>query len=316
MEDRPLALSCVALLIAAGVSLLMAQAAGFHRVRTVLAHGMPAWLALIVGARVVSYAGYAAAHRSTVAQGTDVPARESLKMVAFGAAATSLGGGFSVDRRALRGAGASPREATVKVLNLGALEFATLAPAACVCAFALLGARHVDSQVTVPWAVGVPVGFALALAAASRYSPRSLSRRGRLGRAAARAVEALELLGQQLRHPLANAWAWLGMALYWAGEIVSLWAALRAFGVHAQLPQTILAYATGHVLTPRSVPLSGVGITEVLLPLALVWVGVALASAVVAVFAYRIVLLSLSIPPALLARGRIRQLVTARARTR
>jgi uncharacterized membrane protein YbhN (UPF0104 family) len=195
------------------------------------------------------------------------------------------------------------------VLNLGALEFATLAPAAWLCALVLLGSPHVQAAVTVPWAIGVPVGFALAWAATTRFSAAALARRGKLGRALGRGLEALEMLRGQLRHPLRNWKAWLGMAFYWAGEIVSLFAALAAVGLEPSAARVILAYATGHVLTPRSLPLSGVGITELLLPLALFWLGLPLASAVVAVFAYRIVLLALSIPPALLARERVRQLV-------
>ncbi len=314
VEERPLALSLLALLIATGTCALLAAAAGVHQIERVVERSEPRWLVVIVAARVLAYAGYTAAHRSTVADGSRVPLDVTFKMVAFGAAATSLGGGFSVDQRALRGAGASPRQATVKVLNLGALELATLAPAAWVCALTLLGAQHVQAAVTVPWAIGVPVGFALALWGASRSSAPKLARRGRAGRMLARSLEAVELLLDQARHPLRNAAAWLGMAVYWACEIVSLWAALRAFGLKPGVPAIVLAYATGHVLTPRSLPLSGVGVTELLLPLALVWVGEPLAAAVPAVFAYRIALLLLAVPPALLARSSVRRLVSSRAR--
>jgi undecaprenyl-diphosphatase len=116
-------------------------------------------------------------------------------------------------------------------------------------------------------------------------------------------------VAEQLRHPFRYGTAWGGMALYWAGEIVSLWAALRTFGLHASVAVVVLGYATGHVLTPRSLPLSGVGITELLLPLALNWVGLPLSGAVPAVFAYRIALLALSIPPAIVSRAEVRRLV-------
>jgi uncharacterized membrane protein YbhN (UPF0104 family) len=99
------------------------------------------------------------------------------------------------------------------------------------------------------------------------------------------------------------------MGLYWAAEIVSLWAALRVFGVHPGIAVVTLAYATGHVLTPRSAPLSGAGVTEILLTLAFTWAGVSLAAAAPAVFVYRAGLLALSIPPALLARADVRRLV-------
>ena len=135
-------------------------------------------------------------------------------------------------------------------------------------------------------------------------------------RALGHALEALQLLLEQVRRAPRYLEGWVGMGIYWACEIVSLWAALRMFGVHASVAVAVVAYATGHVLTPRSLPLSGVGLTEVLLPLALMWTGIALAAAVPAVFSYRLALLALSIPPAIAAREHVLRLVTTRAAAR
>src|SRR5437588_5218843 len=314
VEQRPLALPLLALLIATATSVAMASVAGFHPVDSALQRTTPGWLALVLGARLAAYAGYTLAHRATLTPKgrASIPVDARLKLVAFGAAATSLAGGFATDHRAMRGAGASSREATVRVLSLGALEWATLAPVAWICALTLLGAARVQDAVTVPWAVGVPVGCILAGIAAWRLSPRALARKGRLARALARGLDALSMLRGQLRHPLLGWAAWFGMSLYWAAEIVSLWAALRLFDLDPSAAVVILGYATGHVLTPRSVPLSGVGVTEVLLPLALNGVGLPLAAAVPAVFVYRGGLLALSIPPALFARAQVQQLLAAR----
>ncbi|TMK98915.1 MAG: hypothetical protein E6G34_05255 [Actinobacteria bacterium] len=313
-EQRPLTLPVLALLIALLASVAMAGVAGFGAVDSALGRAAPGWLGLILGARLAAYAGYTLAHRATLtpAGQASIPVDARLKLVAFGAAATSLAGGFATDHRAMRGAGASSREATVRVLSLGALEWATLAPVAWISALTLLGSARVQDAVTVPWSVGVPVGCALAGAAAWRLSAGALAHKGPLARALARVLDALSMLREQLRHPLLGWAGWLGMSLYWAAEIVSLWAALRLFALHPSAAVVILGYATGHVLTPRSVPLSGVGITEVLLPLALMWVGLPLAAAVPAVFVYRGAVLALSIPPALLARGQVRQLLGAR----
>jgi uncharacterized membrane protein YbhN (UPF0104 family) len=133
--------------------------------------------------------------------------------------------------------------------------------------------------------------------------------RGRVGRALEEAIAALELVGQQFRHPLRNHRAWAAMAMHWAGEILSLWAALRAFGVGASVPILLVGYATGYALTPRSLPLAGAGVTEALLPVSLVWVGISLAPAVLAVFSYRIMRLALSMPPALASRERVQKLL-------
>jgi len=316
VEKRPLALSLLAIVIATGVTVLMANAAGLHAVRGVLDRFDPIWLLPLLLARVISYAGYTAAHHATIRPGRHKAPRlrTAFKTVAFGAAATSLAGGFSIDHRAMRGAGATSRQATVRVLNLGALELATLALAGWASALALLGAPHVQLVVTVPWVVGVPVGCVLALSGSARLSARSLARKGRIGRALARVLEAGDLMREQLRHPLRCGAAWSGMVAYWAGEILSLWAALRLFGQHPAVAAVILAYATGHVLTPRSLPLSGVGVTEVLLPLALASTGIALAAAVPAVFAYRIALLALSIPPALIAHKDVMRLIAPKPR--
>jgi uncharacterized membrane protein YbhN (UPF0104 family) len=234
-----------------------------------------------------------------------------MKLVAFGSSATSLGGGFALDRKALQRSGSTPREAIVRVLSLGLLEWATLAPVAWICALTLLGTPRVQDAVTVPWAIGVPLGSLLAGLAIWRLSPRALVRKGPAHRVLGRALEALLLLPKQFQRPLRGSAGLLGMGLYWAAEIVSLWAALRAFGLHPGFAITTLAYATGHVLTPRSAPLSGAGATEVLLTLSLNWLGLPLARAVPAVFTYRAGLLVLSIPPALLARADVQRLVGA-----
>ena len=313
LEERPLALSCLALLIAAVASLAMARVVGFNAVGGAIGHTHPGWVALLIGARLAAYAGYAAAHRATLSRqrGPQIPADRTLDVVAFGAGATSLGGGFATDRRAMRGAGASPRQATVRVLGLGALEWATLAPAAWISALTLLGSHP---AVSLPWALGVPLGCASAVLVVWWFPPRR-GARGPVRRAYGMIVEVLERLHEQLAHPLRNRVAWLGMALYWAAEIVSLWAALRLFGIHCSAAVVILGYATGHVLTPRSVPLAGVGVTEVLLTLALVSLGLPLARTLVAVLVYRAALLTLSIPPALLARERVHRLIGLRRRS-
>src|SRR2546421_3698961 len=311
VEQRPLALPLLALLIATATSVAMASVAGFHAADSAPQLTTPGWLALVLGARLAAYAGYTLAHRATLTpEGrASIPVDARLKLVAFGAAATSLAGGFATDHKAMRGAGASPRQAMVRVLSLGSLEWITLASAAWICALTLLDAPHVQRAVTIPWAVGVPAGFAIAAIALPRLSARSLSRRGGFRLVVGRGVEALNSLREQLRDPVPLLVGCLGMVLYWSAEIVSLWAALRVFDIHVSAAVVTLGYATGHALTPRSLPLSGAGVTEALLPLALFWVGVPLAGAVPAVFAYRIVLLALSIAPALLAPPRGQELV-------
>jgi uncharacterized membrane protein YbhN (UPF0104 family) len=156
----------------------------------------------------------------------------------------------------------------------------------------------------------VPLGSLVALLWAWRTRRRGPpSGRGRLAYGQAVALGALEVLGDLLRHPWRERTAWLAMIVYWGSEVAALWLALRMFGTDRSLSVVLLAYATGYALTPRSLPLAGAGVTEALMPLALLWCGVPLASAVLAVLAYGLLRLLLSIPPALLARGRVQQLL-------
>ena len=77
-------------------------------------------------------------------------------------------------------------------------------------------------------------------------------------------------------------------ALYWAGSVACLWAALRSVGVALPLPQLLLAFAAGHAAMILPLPLGGVGGVDAALTYALTAVGVPLALALVAVAVYRL----------------------------
>jgi uncharacterized membrane protein YbhN (UPF0104 family) len=227
--------------------------------------------------------------------------------VVAGFGAFAVAGGFAVDQRVLRAADDTAAGATVRVLGLGALEYVLLAPAACIAAIALLvaGDSRVQAAVLWPWALAVPIGFAVGLWAATPQ---------RLGRLRARpfqaTVNAVGALREFATHPLRYAGAWTGMALYWAADIASLYGALRLFGTHLGAAATILGYATGYALTRRALPLGGAGVTEALLSVALMWVGVPLARALPAVLAYRVANFLLPLWPAMRAyRTTIRPLL-------
>ena len=72
-------------------------------------------------------------------------------------------------------------------------------------------------------------------------------------------------------------------------SIVTLWACLQAF-THGtpDIGLLLIGYATGYALSRRTLPFAGAGAVEALLPFSLTWVGIALAPALLAVFAYRI----------------------------
>jgi len=96
--------------------------------------------------------------------------------------------------------------------------------------------------------------------------------------------------------------------MYWFGEILCLWAALMAFNAQVRVPVLIVGFATGYVLTRRSLPAGGAGIAEVALTFALFWLHVPFASALLGVFTYRFFNFWLALVPALAAWGTVREI--------
>jgi len=123
------------------------------------------------------------------------------------------------------------------------------------------------------------------------------------------------LILRMAARPSQHGLAFVGIALYWLGDIACLWAALHV--VFADTPPVallVLGYATGYALTRRSLPLGGAGVVETLLPLSLGWVGIALAPAVLAVAGYRVINLWLPMLPALAGLPAMRRLEQRRTR--
>ncbi|HEV7132413.1 MAG TPA: lysylphosphatidylglycerol synthase domain-containing protein [Gaiellaceae bacterium] len=296
--------SVIALATLVGV----AWAAGFGHVAHRVGEVQPIWFLVAFGAEVVAYVGYVLSYRevSRVERGPNMPARDVLAAVTAGFGAFVAQGGFAVDLHAFRQAGVSDREARVRVLGLGALEYALLAPATCIAAIALLfmGVAKPPPALTLPWAIAVPLGFAGALWAVGhrrRFHGKD-GWREQLGQGLD-SIYVLRCLFSRRKH-LAGP---VGTAVYWFGDIVCLWACLQAF-THGtpDVGLILIGYATGYALTRRTLPLGGAGAVEALLPFALSWTGISLAAAVLAVFAYRIFNLWLPVIPAALGMRSIR----------
>ena len=307
----------VGAVLALGGGIAVASQAGFHEVAAHLRNPTLIWFPLALAGAVAAHVGYALAYReiARVDRGMPLGHLRAGLLVATGFGIFVPRGGFTLDLEALRDLGLPPREARVRVLGLGSLEYLVLAAGACVCA-CLLVIRGADAEraVTLPWAIGVPAGALLALAAL-RFRT-FLYRRRRLEAVLRPALEGVAVVGKILAHPRRHgARALAGMSLYWAAEVFVLWACLAAFARHPpSVPAVVVGYATGYALTRRTLPLAGAGAVEVALPFALGWVGFALPAAVLAVFAYRIFNLWLPVGPALaglfaLRRRPARQLV-------
>jgi len=274
------------------------------------------WFPAAIGGELLAYLGYTLAYRE-VAQaerGAELDVPKAAALVATGFGVFVQGGGFALDREALQRAGLTEDEARRRVLGLGALEYAVLAPATAVAALIVL-LRHqtVSASLTVPWLVGVPVGATLALLAL-RHEKR-VRRWPLVGRRLGGNLHALRLILGLLTTPR-HCLALLGTLAYWTGDVFCLWATLHAFSAHTPpVAQLIVGYATGYALTRRALPLGGAGVVEALLPFALGWVRIALAPALLAVFAYRLINLWLPMIPALAGLPTLRRLGRPRRRT-
>ena len=308
----------IAASLSAGGLIGVTWAAGVHRVLRGLVHPHWLWLGLAVLFEIVAYIGYTVAYREVARaeRGAELDVGKAAALVAVGFGVFVHGGGFALDREALQRAGLREDEARRRVLGLSVLEYAVLAPATLVAAVLVVFWRQTISlSLTLPWIIGVPVGACLALVALRH---RSRVRRWRfVGRPLARGLLALELVLGLLRSPRRHGLAVLGTLVYWGGDIFCLWATLHAFSAHTPpAAQLIVGYATGYALTRRALPLGGAGVVEALLPFALGWLKIALAPAVLAVFAYRLINLWLPMIPALAGLPTLRRLEGTRPRRR
>jgi uncharacterized membrane protein YbhN (UPF0104 family) len=265
---------------------------------------------LCFGGELLAYAGYVLAVRDTakVDEGPKLSFGHSIRAVigGFGVfAATRTSGGFAVDYWALRTAGEDREGAVARVLALGALEYAVLAPAALCAAIAILvDGEDISLGLTLPWLAVIP-GALVAIwltspKRADRYATHSPGA-GRVREGFAHSVAGLSMLRRMLvAPPREHGLGLLGTAAYWAGDIACLWGALELFGnPRLSLPALIIGYATGYVLTRRSLPAGGAGVVEIALTFALYWVGFPFVRALLGVVVYRLFNLWLPIIPAM-----------------
>jgi hypothetical protein len=295
-----LATTALAALVFLSALACMAVIAGWSKVTHQFDTALSFWFAAAFGAELAAFCAYVLAYRSvaTVENGPRLGLRDAAELVALGFGAFLAKGGAALDSQALRRRGTSKREGEIRVLALDALEHAPLAPAACAAAITLLvqGKRKPGLDFTIPWAVLVPVGAVLAFIGV-RHRERFVGAdgwRGKLGDV----LDGIRVLFRLAREWREHWIGFVGAALYWAGDVVCLWASLQPFDAAPPFAAVVLAHAVGYVLTRRTLPLAGAGIVEVLMPLTLVAAGSPFAGAILGVFVYRIFNLWLPLIPA------------------
>jgi uncharacterized membrane protein YbhN (UPF0104 family) len=326
---RTAAAILVALLLFGIAFLLLGRAAHFHALVAAVREANAWWLPICLAGELLAYTGYILAYRDVArADGGPVLAFWAVvRVVVIGFGAYFVGsaaGGLAVDYWALRQAGASRHESTRRVLGLNTLEWAALAAAAWLsAALVLLGiGQTAPLPMALTWLVIVPVCVAAAIwttqpvrvgrltrVRGPSRSPGLVHRALRGAWAAfADAIGGVALVRHIVAHPIRYPAALLGYPLYWLGDVLTLYAALRAFGAHVDAPALVLAYTTGYVATGIPLPAGGAGGVDASVALTLTLVGVPLAPAILGVLVYRAFSFWLPVIPALAFLPTVRQL--------
>jgi len=282
------------IVLVVGVGVAIGKAASY----TTLLHSLKAadgeWLLLCLAGEILAYVGYVMAYRATAAvdSGPMLSISAALRVVvaSFGALVVATGAGaLAVSFWALRRAGAGRDEALARVLGLNTLEWGVLGSAAVAAGTAMLLGVPPGAPlgVILPWLLVVPACLAAAIWVSAPVRRDRLSQLdgGRLRALFAAAVRGVVLVRMLVVRPGAGL---LGTGIYWAGDLLCLWAALRAFGVHLPLAGLVLAYATGYASSILPLPVGGAGGVDAAMTYALTLVGVPLAPALLGTFAYRL----------------------------
>ncbi len=294
---RVFAVLALAVVVTVGVVLLIGQATHYADLAKRLRDARPGWLVVCAGGIAVSYLGWVISYREAarVAGGPRLPASLVMRVVglSFGAfTVASTIGGLTVDFWALREAGEPAAHASARVIAFETLRWALLAAATCAASIAiLLGvASHPPWPVAVAWVAGVPPLFAAGLwiSAPSRRE-RFIQAEGRLRKALGIAVQALVYLRLLVTGPRAvRIRATSGCAIYWVGDLLCAWAALRAFGTTLALAPLMVGYTTGYLAEALPLPAGGSGGIEAALTGGFVLAGAPLAGALLGAVAFRV----------------------------
>ena len=334
IDRRKALLTVVAALVLAVAAVFgIGQVTNFHHVVRALGRGDRTWFPVCLGGALLAYAGYVWAYRDVarVDGGPCLGPWTALRIVVIGFGAALIGssaGPLGMDYWALHRTGEPRHVAVRRVLALNTLQWFVLAILAfVVAAAAAAGPWRAPLAMEVAWLVVVPLCVAAAVWVSSprrserlsslpcddvhlRWTPRTWPDwLWQAGRAAfSDAVGGVVIVRHLLHRPLAHPGALAGFPLYWAGDVLTLYAALRAFGVHPHPVTLVLAYATGFAVTALPLPAGGSGGVEAGLTFSLNAVGIPLAPALLATLVYRAFTLWLPVGPAFALLPQVRDL--------
>jgi len=325
--------------VVVGLVLVVAAVAGigqitsFHKMLTALRNADNVWFPVCLAGELLAYVGFIAAYRdiARVDGGPIFPLWTATRVVAIGFGAYALGtsaGSLGLDYWALHRAGETHHFALRRVLALNTVEWMILGIYACLAAaICAAGVASAPLPMVLAWLILVP---ACIVAAAWVSSPKRSDRTTNLASEqvqvtrdprswprwlwhGSRSIISDAIGGVVIvRHMLGKARTHLGgvfgFAVFWAGDILTLYAALRAFSIHPAVPALVVAYSTAYVVTMLPLPAGGSGGIEAGLAFSLHAIGIPLAQALVATLVYRFFTLWLPILPAAIAATQIRAL--------
>jgi uncharacterized membrane protein YbhN (UPF0104 family) len=287
-----------ALLVGAGVVLLIGRAAGFGDVRDEIAAADSRWFVVCLAAEVAAFTAYALVLRAVLAwRGGPEPGfglAAHVTLASLGATrivAAAGAGGIAVAYWCFRRARLSTHEAVVRVLGLNTLVYLVFGVGAWIAALlAALGVLgDAPAALTLPWLAVVPfcVAAARVVTDPRRFDRFALGEGSLPRRALVYAIAGARWVREALPDRDGRR-ACAAAAAYWAGDLVCLWAALQSVGHSLPLSELVLAYATGYAAMILPLPFGGVGGVDAAMTYALTAVGVPLAPALVAVAVYRL----------------------------
>lgn len=316
-HKRVFAVLTLAILITVGVVLLIGQATHYANLTKRLGDAAGGWLAVCAGGVALSYLGWVISYRQTaeVAGGPRLPPWVALRVIGLSFGAFTLAttvGGLTVDFWALRQAGEPAAQASARVIALETLRWAVLAAATCGAAAAILAgvATRPPWGVNLAWVAGVPPCFAAGLwISAPGRRERFIEAQGKLRQALGIAVRGLVYLRELLAGPLrAKVRAVSGGVVYWAGDLVCAWAALRAFGTTLGLAPLLVGYTTGYLAEALPLPAGGSGGVEAAMTGSFVLAGAPLDGALLGAVTFRVFNFWLPAVPAIISVMTVRGL--------
>ena len=306
----------VALIVTAVLVVSIGRFAGFTKLGDTLNGAAWGWLGLCALGQIGVFVGYAGAFRASLAEGVSAqntdPGRSqvgvwySLKVALGGFGLTQLvaaGGaaGMAFTFWVLRRLGFSKRNAMVQLITLNTAVYFVFGGLGWLGALVGLLDPAIPRAMTLSWLAGFIAVIAVARWFTQPHRAAAFGAAGgagRLRRALAVGVTAAARVRACTRttdgRRLLN-WS----LLYWIGDLVSLWAALRAFGVTVSVAAIVVAYVLGYLAQSVPIPLIATGGVDAATTFTLRAVGVPIEVALLGVVAHRVFAFWLPVFPGL-----------------